>query len=228
MKIEYGNGNYLEWHIRDCVAGMQEMEAKSVDMILTDIPYNISQKSGGLRKLDYGEWDRQKGMEAVWIAEMERLVKGTIIVFCDKTQVSDLLKYLDSKKFITRVLIWHKPNPTVLNCNRIPVEATELAVYGKRPGATWNSKYCHNVFKYTAPTDRLHQTQKPDNLFKKLILLCSNTGDIVFDPFLGSGTTLRACRMTDRNGKGFEINQEYGKFIEKRIWVKDTSIEQWF
>lgn len=63
----------------------------------------------------------------------------------------------------------------------------------------------------------LHPTQKPINLMKYLIKKCSDEGNIILDPFMGSGTTAVACKQLNRNFIGFEISPEYCKIAEKRL-----------
>jgi site-specific DNA-methyltransferase (adenine-specific) len=194
----------------DSLEVLKGVENKSIDLILTDVPYNISQKSNGLRKLDYGEWDKQIGMESLWMAEMIRVCRGTIISFCGIEQISGFTLQLKADGFSTRSIVWHKSNPNVINCNRLYVESTEFAVYGKRPKATYNNKYKHNLFNYpVVRTNRTHPSQKPLKLFEELILDTTNERDIVLDPFLGSGTTIEACLKTKRNFIGIERNEEY-------------------
>lgn len=215
-KLVLGNCT-LEYQIGDSMELMKDMDDNSVDLVLTDIPYNISQDSNGLRNLDYGGWDKQGGMETNWICSMERLVNKSIIVFCGKSQFGLILDYLLKFDYLVRPIVWCKPNPTVLNCDKMMIEATEFAVYGKKHGATWNSTYQKNYFNAKPPLNRTHPTQKPLDIFEKLIELTTDPGDTVLDPFLGSGTTLLACRKTGRNGKGFEINPDYEPIIRKRI-----------
>jgi len=62
-----------------------------------------------------------------------------------------------------------------------------------------------------------HKTPKPVTLIKRIIQTTSKPGDIILDPFLGSGTTLRACRETGRVGLGFEIEKDYEHIIQKRM-----------
>ena len=104
---------------------------KPIDSIITDIPYGISQQSNGLRSLDYGEWDHLNNMELVWMEAMLRMIASTAIIFCGKEQISNLISYAKEKKLITKILIWHKPNPTVLNCQHHYIDATEFAIYTK-------------------------------------------------------------------------------------------------
>lgn len=222
-KIIYDDKHYIRWEIGDCLELMKKMPDKSIDLILTDIPYNISQKSQGLRRLDYGDWDKQKGMEKEWIKSMLRIIRGTLIVFCGKKQLSGILIEMELCGLINRPLIWKKPNPTVLNCNRHYIEATEFMAYGKCHGAYFRPNYKHNLFEYQAPHTRLHPTQKPIELIEELILDTTKVGDTILDPFLGSGTTLLACRNTGRNGIGFDINPDYELIIKERTGINQLA-----
>jgi len=213
----------------DCIEIMKDIPDKSIDLVLTDIPYNISQIGNGLRNLDYGSWDYQKGYEDIWINEIERVAKSTIIVFCHKKQFSILLNFLEDREFLTRTIVWHKPNPTVINCDKSYIEATELAIYAKRRGSLFKPTYKHNVFNYKYPDNREHPTQKPIRLFMEFISDCTNENDLVLDPFLGSGTTAVACVNLKRHFIGIEKEQEYVDIANKRvadaIYARDSQPE---
>ncbi|MEM3846354.1 MAG: site-specific DNA-methyltransferase, partial [Candidatus Parvarchaeota archaeon] len=62
-----------------------------------------------------------------------------------------------------------------------------------------------------------HPNQKPIEIIEKLIKVSSNESDIILDPFLGSGSTLEACRNTKRNGIGIEIDPQYIEMTKKRL-----------
>lgn len=73
-----------------------------------------------------------------------------------------------------------------------------------------------------------HPTQKPEELFRKLVLASSNEGDVVVDPFLGSGTTAVVAEQLKRKWKGCDLSVEYGRWAVQRIeMVKDWPIEKW-
>lgn len=73
-----------------------------------------------------------------------------------------------------------------------------------------------------------HPTQKPEELLRKLVLVSSHVGDIVIDPFLGSGTTAVVSEQLDRRWKGCDISLEYCQWSAGRIeLVEDWSIEKW-
>lgn len=73
--------------------------------------------------------------------------------------------------------------------------------------------------KFYGEKDRFHPTQKPLDLITRLVLASSNAGDIVLDPFMGSGTTAKACLNNSRNYIGFEINEAYyAKSLDRLTW----------
>ena len=80
---------------------------------------------------------------------------------------------------------------------------------------------------WSMPENTTHPTQKPEKLIAKLILASSNKGDIVLDPFLGSGTTSVVCKKLDRNYVGIEQNERYCIYCEKRLEMaeKDKKIQ---
>ena len=179
-----------------------------------------------MRELDYGDWDKQNGMELEWITNIERLVKGTIIIFCGYDQFSLIYKYLKEKDFLCRPIIWLKPNPTVINCEHLYINSTEIAVYGKRRNAIYNPKYKRNVFEYPSPSvDRLHPTEKPIKMFYEFIRDTTNENDLILDPFLGSGTTILAAERLNRRWIGIEIEPSYVKTAGERIKQEQDQIK---
>lgn len=83
---------------------------------------------------------------------------------------------------------------------------------------------------WSMPENTDHPTQKPEKLYAKLILASSKEGDVVFDPFLGSGTTSVVAKKLNRKYCGIELNEEYCLWAEKRLKIADTdkSIQGYF
>ena len=75
---------------------------------------------------------------------------------------------------------------------------------------------------WSMPENTDHPTQKPEKLYAKLILASSKEGDVVFDPFLGSGTTSVVAKKLNRKYCGIELNEEYCLWTEKRLKIADT------
>lgn len=217
--------------LMDCVEGMKKLPNNSIDLILTDPPYGISrelncknQRLGTTAKLNFnfGEWDK---FNKDWFDVAINKTKGWIISFCAKKDIGFYWDILEKNNFkAVDVIVWQKPDPIPLNGKSKMLNAWEAAIIGKKAGAHFSGKCQHNIFKYQAPKGktRIHPTQKPVNLMKELISLTTKKGDVVLDPFIGSGTTAVACIESNRNYIGFEIDKNYFKGCLERI--KNTPI----
>ena len=95
--------------------------------------------------------------------------------------------------------------------------------FKKKFASTFNlwegKKYKSNILKYKKDYDGHHPTQKPVLLLEDLIKTFSNEGDLVVDLTMGSGSTMVACKNTNRNGIGIEMNDEYFSIAEKRLGI---------
>lgn len=96
----------------------------------------------------------------------------------------------------------------------------KIDLYNKYP-STFNlwegKKYKSNIFKYKKEYNGQHPTQKPILLLEDLIKTFSNENDLIVDLTMGSGSTLVACKNTNRNGIGIEMNDEYFKIAQQRV-----------
>ena len=192
--------------------------SETFDLLITDIPYNISQKSSGLRTLDYGDWDKQSNIEIFnRLFKFIQLTQNACYIFCHESQFSTIYNYLKVNDWLVRSLIWLKPNPTVINCDKLYTPSHELIVYGKRKSGLFKPDYKLGYFKYQSPVIRDHPTQKPVNLIKEFINDSSNVGDLICDPFAGSGTTLLAAKETGRHYVGYEIDNNYYNICLNRL-----------
>jgi len=78
-------------------------------------------------------------------------------------------------------------------------------------------KFRHNIWQYTLTGAREHPAAFPEALARDHIISWSNEGDLVYDPFMGSGTTAKMAKINKRNYIGSEISKEYCDIAEKRI-----------
>jgi len=185
------------------------------DLLLTDVPYNISQESNGLRNLNYGSWDVGWDMDRFWDAYPVKC--NSIYIWCSAEQLSYFLTHLNGRGYSTRAIVWQKPNPSPMNGEHIYLSGAELCAYGKLPGATFNGMCLSNVMQVQGDRPKLHPTQKPVALFHQLIQVSTNEGDIVLDPFVGSGTTLRAAKDLGRRAVGIEVDERYCEIAALRL-----------
>ena len=214
----------------DCLEGMKSIPEKSVNITLTDIPYGVvNRESNGLRNLDKENADVFNIDMDDLLSEIHRVTEGQIIIFCAKEQFSEIYKFFANKKGTTRSIIWQKTNPSPMNGQHVYLSGVEHAVWFKPRGRKVFNAHCKNtVFTYSNGSRKIHPTQKNVDLFKELITDNSNEKEVVFDPFMGSGTTAVAAIDTGRNYLGFELDEEYHKLSEHRIAdhikLKDKSI----
>jgi len=177
-------------------------------------------------RTNYGKWDSEFTMEdlQLFINHFYRVLKpgGTCIVFFDLWKITPLKDQLESAKFKQiRFIEWLKTNPQPINSKvNYLTNCREIALLGiKKSKPTFNSSYDKAVYEYPIQggKDRFHPTQKNTKMFEELIEKHSNEGDVVLDPFLGSGTTAVAASATGRKFIGCELEEEYFKKAVERI-----------
>lgn len=212
----------------DCIEGMKLIEDGTVDLLLTDPPYNVSQKSNfhtmGRKGVDFGEWDKEFNQEDWLEIALSKVKKGgSAIIYNDYKNIGIMKEVLEKNGFIIKeMLIWKKSNPMPRNRDRLYVTSIEVALWAvKGKGWTFNRQrdtYENAIFE--APvvnhTKRIHPTQKPIEIISELVKIHSNENDLVLDCFMGSATTALACIENNRNYIGFELDEEfYNKSLER-------------
>lgn len=203
----------------DCMLFMRNLCDSSIDMVLTDIPYDgVNRVSNGLRNLDKGKADEMTFDLKEFLVEVDRVCKGTIIIFCAKNQLSDIFTYFENNKGGTvRQLVWEKSNPSPMNGQHIYLSGIENAIWFKKKGATFNAHCKNTVFKFPNGRSKLHPTEKNHDLLKQLILENSDEGQIIFDPCMGSGSHLLVAKSLGRAILGTEIDEDYFSIAKDRI-----------
>ena len=228
----------------DCLELMNNIPDKSVDCIITDLPYGTTQC----------KWDTIIPFEPLW-KQYNRIIKdnGAIVLFGTEPFSSHLrLSNLKNYKYDW---IWDKVKGTgFLNAKRQPMRNHELIsvfykkqctynpqkTYGHKMKKSYRSKdlqtdvygemkndYTYEsteryprsiqVFSTDTQNSSLHPTQKPVALIEYLIKTYTNDGELVFDSCMGSGTTGVACINTNRRFIGIELDNKYFEIAKNRI-----------
>ena len=228
---------------QDCISAMQQMEAESIDLIVTDPPYNLGNfmkkrdtnlkkmrenffGSAGWDDLEFDEWS--KSMDDFFKAAARVMKKGgAMIVFMAIIKVETIIQLAEKHGFYYKTTgIWHKTNPMPRNMNLHFVNSTEAWVYftyKKRTGTFNNGGAMFHDFIETSVTPNgerkygKHPTQKPESLVQHFVEILSNPNDYVLDPFMGSGTTGVVSKRTDRNFIGIELDGDYFRIAQERI-----------
>jgi DNA modification methylase len=150
-------------------------------------------------------------------------------VFCSKDQLPQLLTFALSHGLKYDLLTWHKTNP-VPTCNNKYLSDTEYIVF-MRNGANLYGSYETKHKYFVTPTNTEdkkawgHPTPKPVHIIRTLIENSTQKGDVVLDPFIGSGTTAVASIRCSRHFVGFELNKEYFDKADKRIKLEQHQLD---
>ena len=230
-------------HCADCLEKMKEIDDKSIDLILADLPYGTTAC----------KWDTIIPFEPLW-EQYKRIIKdnGAIVLTASQPFTSALV--MSNIKMFKYEWIWEKHQGTnPMSAKISPLKSHEnILVFGigklkynpqmekGNPYSGFNSqtfqsevygggksihrenkegdRYPKTILRFTKDKGkRFHPTQKPVALFEYLIKTYTNEGDLVLDNCAGSGTTGVACKNLNRNFIGIEKDPEYFKIAEKRI-----------
>lgn len=227
----------------DCLTTMKKMNDSSIDLILTDPPYNLGKfmqdrqtNLGKMRENFFGDagWDDSNTDD--WLLNMDVFLedsarilksKGTLIMFSSILKIESLVKLAEKHGFYYKTTgIWHKKNPMPRNMNLHFINSTEAWIYFINDGRTGtyenNGKAIHDFIE-TSLTPQLerkhgkHPTQKPEELFNHFIEILSHENDTVFDPFMGSGTSAVVAQKLNREFIGCEIDKSYFEIAQSRV-----------
>lgn len=221
----------------DCLTGMQRIPDGSVDLVVTDPPYQFKDTTGaGAFGTCRGKSAEKKGrtyhkevepmadgISDKHLEEMCRICKKpNIYLFCNKDQVPQYLNFAISHKLNFDILTWHKTDPTPM-CGNKYLSDTEYIIFMRAKGVRVYGKYeTKRKFFVTKSNTKDknrwgHPTIKPLEIVSTFVFNSSQDGDIVFDPFMGSGTTAIAAMQNNRHYLGFELSKDYFDIAQRRI-----------
>ncbi len=226
----------------EAIAEMRKLPDESIDLIVTDPPYNLNKDYG--KTQDNLQFEEYLQFSKAWLTEAKRVLKknGTIYIFMGMRYISyiysileqDLGMYFNSwitwyytqgigktKGFSPRhddILMFTKDKKNFtfnIDDVRVPQKYYRSVnnMRGANPGNVWEFSHMH----YCNKNRQQHPTQKPEGLYERMILASSNPNDVVLDPFLGSGTCMRVCQQINRNCIGIEINPDYIAMTNARL-----------
>jgi len=238
-------------HCEDCLEFMKHIPDKSIDLVLTDPPYNEGYKYRGSNYQDKRN-DYYEFLETV-IIEIKRMLKnsGSFYLKHSSRQINKIVPLLNKHFIFRNLIIWisnSQAHPK-LNYDSYyePIyfyTKSDEYIFNKRaelrekPPTYWSGEgkefigllvNCfYDIKKIHAGClrkveggkigkEKLHPCSMPERLAQRLIKVSSNKGDLILDPFLGSGTTAIACKELNRNFIGIEINPIYVEISKNRL-----------
>mgnify|MGYP000297782630 CR=1 FL=1 len=231
----------------DCLENMKIIPDETVDLIVTDPPFNIGKNyktyKDRMKKEEYIKWCE------TWLAECIRILKshGSLYLFNFPENNAYLMPFLDRNMVFKRWMTWHYPTNTGMSPTNYTRSQHSILFYTKTDKATWNKKaiaepyrnqtdkrilerikngsngktpydvFHFNIVKNVNKDKTEHVCQLPIALVETFIKASSNEGDLVFDPFMGSGTVAVAAKKLGRHYLGCELDKYYCKIINERL-----------
>ena len=239
----------------DCVAALNSLPDKSVDLIFADPPYNL-QLEGDLHRPDQSKvdavddhWDQFESFEAydaftrAWLLAARRVLKpgGTIWVIGSYHNIFRVgAKMQDLGYWILNDIVWRKTNPMPNFRGRRFQNAHETLIWASRDQSAKGYTFNYEAMKaanddvqmrsdWLFPIctgaerlkdgngDKVHPTQKPEALLARILMSSTKPGDIILDPFFGTGTTGAAAKRLGRRYIGLEQDEKYVALAKDRI-----------
>lgn len=226
----------------DAVESMKQFDDDLIDLIIADPPYNLSKNYKSTQ--DNMEFEEFMDFTKSWLSEAKRILRpgGTIYVFMGMRLISYVHIIMEQelglefqnwiswhytqglgkkKSFSSRhddILMFSKPGGNItfnLDDIRVPQKyyRTVNNMRGANPGNVWEYSHVH----YSQNNRQAHPTQKPEGVIERMILASSNIGDLILDPFSGSGTTVRVAQQSSRNAIGIDIEESFIEDTKKRL-----------
>ena len=230
----------------DCIKIMHSFPEKSVDLVFADPPFNIGIKydkyKDNLTYDEYYDWSK-KWITETYRALKD---KGSIYIAIGDEFASEINLILkQTGSFFRNWIIWYytfgqnqrkkfnrshthifyfvkDENNFTFNADEIRIPSARQLIYGdsranpkgKIPDDVWGFSRVCGTFK-----ERLgnHPCQMPEAVLERIIKASSNEGNIILDPFAGSGTTLSVAKKLNRKYIGIEVSKKYCEAIEKRL-----------
>lgn len=208
-----------------------------VDMVFTDPPYDMDM--GGQGCFASGMQNLKNRIEDIIHFDpyvIEHFPKYNIRTFYICTSKDAIPKYLDIfKGYNFNILVWCKTNPTPFTSGTFLPDIEYIMFFSRKGDKIWNNSltpmdtykkyYISNKLEGREGEGDLHPTMKPIGLIQGKILISSNEGGIVFDFFLGSGTTMVAAHQLNRKCYGMELDPKYCQVIVDRMLNLDPSLK---
>lgn len=243
--VEYTQIGKSRLYLQDNRDVIKTIPDKSIDLILTDPPYNIAKYSTGNIELpnrtplnnDIASWDEIEVNPEEYVEGFKRILKptGNIFVFTTYNSIGKWHAAFDKHFDTTQFMIWHKTNPAPNIFKKGFLNSCEMIICFWSKGHTWNftdQKDMHNFIEspICMGAERLkdpkHPAQKPVQILKHIIQIASNPNDVVFDPFMGVASSAIASLELNRIFYGCEINKLYynaGVERVKKFYINHSS-----
>ncbi len=230
MKPYYDEDGITIYH-GDCREVMRMLPNESVDILIADPPYGINYRSN-MRRQSFDFIVGDKDFDACWLLEARPLVtpRAPIYVFAQDESIGPTQNALVGVGWtLQRMLVWDKMAMTAGDLNDVG-SRTEYIVSASAAGASDKRRQAGrdpNLISIPRVDTRLltHPTEKPSALMLYLLVRGTGPGEMLLDPFMGSGPTLEVAAKIGRRAIGIEIEERYCEIAAKRMRQRVLPLE---
>lgn len=218
---------------QDCRQVLKALPDRSIDLIVTDVPYRTTARgcagtSGGMMQKEINKKGKVFEFNSIecneYLPDFFRVLKdgSHCYIMTNHVNLQKMLNEATKVGFhFIKSLIWLKDNKIM---GKWYMSQFEYILFFRK-GRAVPINFCGTSDVLNIPNKKLkgadgnnlHDTEKPVELMKTLVLNSSKKGDFVFDPFMGIGSVGIACKENDRNFIGCEIDPEYFQIAQRRI-----------
>lgn len=220
----------------DCLSTMARMPNGFVDLVVTSPPYNLNKKAsgGGTSKRNYDNWYEDDIPEPEYQQWQKQVIRECLRVSKGGLFYNHRIRYAWHSRNKYRIpsniyhpmdwlrefpiwceIIWDRGGTTGHTNGRCRLSDEKIYQIGKP--ATFHDMGYTTVWKINPSKNEGHVCSFPEELVTRCLLMSSNPGNIIYDPFMGGGTTAVACKKLNRNFVGSEINENYWEVANERI-----------
>jgi len=218
----------------DCMEIMPTLPSASVDIILVDpsysYPTNQFRPEARIAQRTFGEFSTHRYFFKQYIAECRRILKsdGDLFIFCDETFYAVLYPLLYENFYQTKMVIWNKKRIGMGGIWRRQFELIIHSYLQPKKERSGDADILDDMVECNpVPSkDRLHFSEKPVELLKKLITKTGKKSGVVMDTFMGSGSTRQAAKELGFDFIGVEVSEQQFALAEKRLTKRAPDVGQ--
>ena len=214
----------------DCYSIIPTLKDNSIDLVIADPPYDFGSKGGGffaenksthrlyadnLNKLGCCDFTPKPFLDLL----KPKMKKFYGYFICNKSLIADYITWAVENKCTYDVLVMCKSNPIPAYNNHY-MSDLEYVILIREAGTYFSREKDIELYRkwfMTSCRKGLHPAEKPVELLEKFVRVSSREGDVILDPFMGSGSTAIACLKNNRSFYGIEKNEKYYELARKRI-----------
>ena len=228
---------------KDCIEGMKELDDNSINCIVTSPPYNKKGLLGKVKQgnqiwgkfnIDYNTYgddmpeEEYQAWMIAFLNECHRVIKPDGSIFFNHKPrryknrsylPTDFIQHSNAELY--QLIIWDRRNsPNIRNDVLVPCTEHIYWLCKDKPKVFRDSiqpEYKTEVWNITPERQKKHPAPFPEQLVRNCIQLSTEEGDLVLDPFMGSGTTAAVSQMLNREWIGFDIDEKYVKITNDRL-----------